>query len=90
MFLVTIDPAPIIDPEIMDTGNKVTLDPITTLFPILVFLKEEGFLEILPFYKSSLVNITPCPTKQFFPISTFSHIKLWLWILVLSAILVFF
>ena len=44
-----MDPAPITVPEMIETGNKVTFDPITTLFPILVFLKNEEFREILPF-----------------------------------------
>ena len=46
---VTIDPAPITEPETIDTGSKVTFDPIITLFPILVFLYKEGFLKFFLF-----------------------------------------
>src|ERR1044072_1451111 len=76
MSFVTTAPAPITAPSHTVTGNIVTLEHIETFFPIVVvfqtFLSPAG----PPFENKSLTNITPCPTKQSFPMLTPSQIKL--------------
>ena len=58
MFFVTTDPAPITTLSVIFTGNMVELEPILTLFPIVVFDHKV----LSPFAGPPLVNLSL--TKQ--------------------------
>ena len=75
---MTTDPAPITVLFFMFTGKIVALDPILTLFDILVCKKFSGFLFSFLSVNLSFIKLTPCPIKQLSPIFTFSQINVWL------------